>query len=296
MGRSLKRVALDFNHPMNTVWPGFVAPSPSRRHRRICSHCGRTGESDLARRISSQWYGHVPLDPADAARAKWSPMDPYIRALIAQKIAREPGYYGKGPEAVTREAVRMCNIYNAQLSHNISQADVDALAPTGAFSEIKHTFVAGTGWVPRAEGPFTADEVNRWSLTGQGFLMGNYQWELITVRCKRAGVTALCPHCGGKGEHWVSARVRARFQKYKPVQPPAGPGYQLWETVTEGSPISPVFAQPEQLAHWLQANPHGIDEGTTFEQWMRFIKGPGWAPSSAGSGGALKAGVKAMTD
>lgn len=33
---------------------------------------------------------------------------------------------------------------------------------------------------------------------------------------------------------------------------PSGEGFQLWETTSEGSPISPVFATKEELAAWCE--------------------------------------------
>ena len=38
---------------------------------------------------------------------------------------------------------------------------------------------------------------------------------------------------------------------FVPVPPPEGPGWQVWETVSEGSPISPVFATREDLIDWI---------------------------------------------
>jgi hypothetical protein len=63
------------------------------------------------------------------------------------------------------------------------------------------------------------------------------------------------------------------------TEPPPGDGYQLWETVTEGSPISPVFATPDELAEWM-ASPaytwHG--SGLSKETYLNFIN-EGYAPS-----------------
>lgn len=56
------------------------------------------------------------------------------------------------------------------------------------------------------------------------------------------------------------------------VEPPVGEGYQLWETTTEGSPSSPVFATIEELCSWCEKN------ATTFanfkaskEEWMKML-------------------------
>lgn len=76
-----------------------------------------------------------------------------------------------------------------------------------------------------------------------------------------------CPTCEGEGT--VTPKVNI----------PEGPGYQLWETVSEGSPVSPTFATPEELANWLAQNDTSITKGVDYDGWLRFINGPGWAPS-----------------
>lgn len=58
--------------------------------------------------------------------------------------------------------------------------------------------------------------------------------------------------------------------------PLPGDGWQLWETTTEGSPLSPVFETAEELAGWIA---DGNDwENTTYEQAIAFVN-KGWAPS-----------------
>jgi len=63
-------------------------------------------------------------------------------------------------------------------------------------------------------------------------------------------------------------------------EPPVGDGWQMWETVSEGSPISPVCESPDALARWLVDN-NASACGTcraSYEQWLAMI-GEGWAPS-----------------
>ena len=56
--------------------------------------------------------------------------------------------------------------------------------------------------------------------------------------------------------------------------PPSGPGWQLWETTSAGSPVSPVFATPEELAEWCESNATFFaDIGGTKEEWLRSILG-----------------------
>ena len=81
------------------------------------------------------------------------------------------------------------------------------------------------------------------------------------------------------------------------IDPPQGDGYQIWETVSEGSPVSPVFENPEDLATWMVNNDKSITQGTTFDGWMKFITGPGWAPSMVYDPVyGLRSGVEALTD
>lgn len=61
--------------------------------------------------------------------------------------------------------------------------------------------------------------------------------------------------------------------------PPTGDGYQLWETVSEGSPISPVFATPEELATWMTRNRCTVNGPmSSYDAALRFVEA-GWAPS-----------------
>ncbi len=56
--------------------------------------------------------------------------------------------------------------------------------------------------------------------------------------------------------------------------------YMMYEDTTEGTPISPAFVSPEQLARWLAdtgANSFG-GMTATYEQWLRVCVG-GYAPS-----------------
>lgn len=55
----------------------------------------------------------------------------------------------------------------------------------------------------------------------------------------------------------------------------------MYETTSEGTPLSPAFLTAEQLAHWLAdngASAFGSDTAT-YEQWLRMI-GQGFAPSA----------------
>lgn len=58
--------------------------------------------------------------------------------------------------------------------------------------------------------------------------------------------------------------------------------YMMYQNTSEGTPISPAFATPEELARWL-ADTGASSFGkmtATYEQWLSVCRG-GWAPSAA---------------
>lgn len=73
--------------------------------------------------------------------------------------------------------------------------------------------------------------------------------------------------------------------------------YMMYETTSEGTPISPAFETPEELAQWL------ADTGAssfasftaTYEQWLSVAKGRS-APSMVLDNGVMKSGVEAVSD
>jgi len=78
------------------------------------------------------------------------------------------------------------------------------------------------------------------------------------------------------------------------INPLPGDGYQLWETVSEGSPASPVFGTPEKLSQWLvtPGNDTSVTKGTTYEQWLAMIRGPGYAPTLICDAKGVRPGVQ----
>lgn len=79
----------------------------------------------------------------------------------------------------------------------------------------------------------------------------------------------MCSRCDGDGEVQPEENRRLR-EAWEPTEPPAGEGYQFWETVSEGSPISPVFPDKEGLAQWMADNEtqHEMSQA----EWLKFIE------------------------
>lgn len=71
--------------------------------------------------------------------------------------------------------------------------------------------------------------------------------------------------------------------------------YQMYETCSEGTPISPVMETPEELARWLADNEASAsgDLTASYEGWLRVCNG-GYAPSMVGTAGRLTSGVEGL--
>lgn len=105
----------------------------------------------------------------------------------------------------------------------------------------------------------------------------------------------ICPVCEGYAD---DPAQRAAAEAWKETPPPTGDAWQLWETTSEGSPISPPMPTPEALARWLadnDASSFGY-QTESYEKWLDLIRGPGWAPSAVMSGGVFSSGVAGMRE
>lgn len=262
MGREIKRVPLDFDYPINKmIWKGYHNPYQGLE----CSVCNGTGNSREYQEIWEDWYGFE------------------------------------------RPEKRWCN--------DITQDEVQALVDAGRLMDFTRVPIneeqrkiveekvanGGNSWLPLDNGYIpTAKEVNEWN--AQRGSIGHdsiNHWICANTRAKRLGIAETkCKFCNGAGELWPEEKYAELSENFEGIDPPSGDGYQLWCTTTEGTPMSPVFPTPEGLAEWLAdtgASSFGR-QTATYEQWLKFIKGPGWAPSAIGSKLGLKSGVEVLAD
>ena len=100
-----------------------------------------------------------------------------------------------------------------------------------------------------------------------------------------------CPCCEGEGR--VSPRIEPPTHDVEDIGEGSSLGWQMWETTSEGSPISPVCKTPEALAAWLADNGASSFGSctATYDQWLRMIKA-GWAPSAVLSSKGMQSGVE----
>ncbi|ENN86035.1 hypothetical protein RHSP_31711 [Rhizobium freirei PRF 81] len=68
--------------------------------------------------------------------------------------------------------------------------------------------------------------------------------------------------------------------------------FMMYESTSEGTPISPAFSTPEELARWLADTGASSFAGHTasYEAWLRIANG-GYAPSAVMTSHGLSSGV-----
>ena len=257
MGRELRRVPLDFNWPLNEVWIGFL--NPHYKWCAKCPECDGSGSNDAVNALSDLWYGKRP-DGSYAKHKAWC--------------------------------------------YNLTQEDVDALLKADRLWDFTRRPMLGEIYPPEAFHPNgwlkedngyrpTADQVNRWNRNNILGLDCIAQTICVDARAKREGTYGKCELCAGQGELWRSKKDKEAADNYQDVSPPEGPGYQIWETVSEGSPITPVFLTASGLAQYCSTTPDWRLEESSYETWLKFILGDGWAPSFVMKNGKFMSGVEA---
>ena len=282
MSRETRRVPLDFDAPLNKIWDGYRTPenlSPPK-----CLACDGSGYSTEARRLFDLWYGHAPFRPEDNGSTPLTPTTPAVRAFAERNVTRAPHFYGVGEQAITREATRLATLWNSMWSHHLNADDITALIDGDRLWDFTSTCVKGVGWrrIEPAPPHPTPEQVNTWAITSPGHDAINASI-VVGARCEREGKPRTCHTCGGRGDVGT-AEQRAAYEAWEPTDPPTGDGWQLWETTSEGSPISPVFATGDELAAWMSQNPCGFGGARiTLKTAMAWVHGPGWAPSMVSS-------------
>jgi hypothetical protein len=231
-GREVKRVALDFDYPLNELWKGYVNPYKNK----ICPYCGGLGYGNFALMLESAWFD---FDGCIGNRTE--------RTAYKDKYGRTK------------------YIHDKSLQYNLTQFMVDALVEGGRLWQLT-----------KDNHHPTSEEVNKWAIedpTGHDAINRSI---VIDAICKRLDIDIHCPVCHGCGRVFESDEIHTKYDNWyeqERYDPPSGDGWQLWETVDEGRPYSPVFKTPEELANYCAEN------CTTFanikasaEEWLKMIK------------------------
>jgi hypothetical protein len=296
MGRKLMRVPMDFKHPLDEIWTGYLN-TLDEGHATKCTEC-KNGLHPEAQLLHDQWYGYVKFEPHMTGSTPVMPDDPQILDYIRLKVKRADRYYlqfgtGKTKEeilnsAIAVEAQRMCKFWNSHWSHHLDADDVKALVDEGRLWDFTRRprnaeqveqleaeekkagrslfwMAENNGFIP------TPEEVNRWSLFGFGHDSIN-NWVCVKAKAQRLGLKRLCETCNGETLVWDSPESKAAYEAWKPTDPPTGEGYQLWTTTNEGAPISPVFSTLHSLCVWAAENATTFgDQQTSATSWAMML-------------------------
>lgn len=202
--------------------------------------------------------------------------------------------HGEGSSGWTAEATALDHTFYPSYGHpgwhdKLEQDDVDRLVEKGRLRKL--VWREPTPDNPRdrewVRVPRTAAEVNAANADGAASMFNDLSHDcinrgiLVAFRCEKLGVPHTCGHCGGHGGIEAYPGQRAEADAWEPTDPPAGDGWQLWETTSDGSPISPVFASADLLAEWMSQPERGRN-WVPQEAARKFID-VGWAPTAAGS-------------
>lgn len=240
MSREIRHVPLDFDWPIDTVWQGYLMPDELSLPP--CPDCAY-GDSQYPTGFSPQAHA-------------------ISRSFYPRWWAKDAAWHDK-----------------------LDQDEVDMLVAAGRLRELRSR--QPTADNPRTREwvtvPRTADEVNAANRTpppGLGNPLvhdGINQGLLTEFRCTRSGLPYHCATCNGEA-HLATPEQLAALEAWEPVGPPVGEGWQLWETVSEGSPQSPVFATADELATWMSDPDRGHNwvPGAVAAQFIA----AGWAPTA----------------
>lgn len=142
---------------------------------------------------------------------------------------------------------------------------------------------------PNWEHPTTTD---RWGNTGfqsmhdECFDARFELWLADFDRIRRGDLTDIERECYPRGlADWLLDEGQPVDPKYyRPWKDEEATWFQVWETVSEGSPVTPPFATKEELVDYLVK--HGdfwsqkrMQPGYSREAAERFVMDTGWAPS-----------------
>jgi len=268
MGREIKRVALDFDWTPRKRWEGYVNP-----HYKPCPNA-ESGECQGGQTTAGAWLDGICRFIVLVGEQALGERNP--RAIFPHPYLKEfacaPTTQGK-----------MDASSNDIRKHRWLKLP-EVVPPTREF----YDFVATLTETKEPPGAF-----------GFG---GSETYRVRRKLLKLAGIDdssewARCPVCKGDG---LDPACKEAYEAWKSYDPPVGPGWQIWETTSEGSPVSPVCATADDLVEWL-CQPEGSDEkwasrgfygtgepycyseqGCSREAAERFVKGTGWVPSAVG--------------
>lgn len=292
--RTVKRVPLDFDHPLKEVWPGFLREGRIFPPCPDCQHGLNAPMTAMDRLFGKQ----VGAEASGYSREAYAIAHTFYAHMIGGPLQDALAWNDKLGQAEVDMLAEENRLHDWKLWTYEKLAEPYELDEDGEEIRYKQT---------RTDRPIpTAAEVN--ASQGPGFMGhdGINRMLLVDFRCKLLGIEVYCPSCKGRTvvatDEEYEAEERAS-EEWGETEPPTGDGWQLWETTSEGSPVSPVFSSAGELAAWCEHNASPFADRTwTRDQWQRFIDadlveamslmvtGPGMPPTTLGDAEDAKAG------
>lgn len=105
------------------------------------------------------------------------------------------------------------------------------------------------------------------------------RWNATKAIIEAAGLDpeewGICDTCGGNAIH---PDDQGKQEGWERTDPPTGEGWQVWETVSEGAPITPVCGDKEAMIEHLAAHGTEWDDPFPRERAETFVDAQ-WTPS-----------------
>ncbi len=135
-------------------------------------------------------------------------------------------------------------------------------------------------WVPNARGQM----VERYKALYPGYRYQSRvdEWDAECAKWGRGEFPEYADDDSKKMTYEQWAGQRPHRDDYMPTwTPDQATHLMMYEDTSEGTPISPALATPEELARWLVANNASSFGSSTasYEAWLSVARG-GWAPSA----------------
>lgn len=276
MGREIKRVALDFNWKLSKTWQGYLNPhhKPCPENLKTCfgGYTAAAKWLDALVRFISTMGEEANVSPERVEQFKTRGRTyphPYLTGFAqAPTLDTPPEIYEKAN--ATEHAWERRQVFEEY--HRTHPTEVLPLN-TRDLAE----FVNGL-MEEKPRGVFSHYE-------------GAYK--LQEKLLKLAGVYredwGVCPVCKGDSIHPDAVKA---YEEWTATEPPEGEGWQMWETVSEGSPITPVFATKEGLVeHLCSTTGYAATDwgrGKTYQRKdAEAFVNSGWAPTALMANGKM---------